>query len=141
MILDIQKASERRQSPRYDIDLGVDMVQPNGNILHVNISNISSSGLQIVCDTWATSQIEPRGIQSHSISHLKFKIVAELPINDTMIKLYAICRVMSVQRLSQDEYILSLAFLEFENGTENVLDKFLAQYQQKNIIHKGVVGE
>ena len=141
MMLDLAQACESRQSARYEIDLPVDMVRDDGTILSVSTYNISGNGLQIVCDTWVAEQIEPRGIQSHSICHLQFKVVTELPVEDTAIKLYAICRVVSVQRLSQDEYILSLTFLEFENGTESVLDKFLAQYQQKNIIHKGVVGE
>ncbi len=141
MILDRPITNERRQSARYEMNLPVDIVQESGNILSASTRNISSNGLQVVCDTWVTNEIEPRGIQSHSINHLRFKIVAQLPVEDTTMKLYANCRVVSVHRLSQDEYILSLVFLNFENGTEGALEKFINQYNDINVIHKGVVGE
>ena len=67
MIIDIPGVSDRRQTPRYEIQLQVDMVLDNGSILTVTSRNISSSGLQIICDTWVTDEIEPRGIQSHAI--------------------------------------------------------------------------
>lgn len=134
MIIDIPGVSDRRQTPRYEINLSVDLVLDNGSILTVNTRNISSSGLQIICDSWVTDEIEPRGIQNHAISHIRFKAVTDLPIGDDTKKLYARCRIMSVQRLSQDEYRLNLAFIDFENGTEIVLDEFLDQFEQKKTI-------
>ena len=67
MIIDIPGVSDRRQTPRYEIKLSVDMVLTNGNVLTVTSRNISSCGLQIICDTWVTDEIEPRGIQSHAV--------------------------------------------------------------------------
>ena len=134
MIIDIPGVSDRRQTPRYEINLSVDLVLDDGSIATVNTRNISSSGLQIICDSWVTDEIEPRGIQNHAISHIRFKAVTELPIGDSRKKLYANCRIMSVQRLSQDEYMLNLAFIDFENGTENVLNEFLDQFEQKKTI-------
>ena len=135
MIIDIPGVSDRRQTPRYLIELAVDMVLSDGDILSVTSRNISSCGLQIICDTWVTDRIEPRGIQSHSVSHLRIKAVTELPIADDKYKLYANCRIMSVQRLSQDEFMLNLAFIDFENGTELTLNKFLDQYEKKTVIN------
>lgn len=136
MIINIPGASERRQSSRYAVQLPVDLVLENGNILTVSSQNISSSGLQIVCDCWATDEIEPRGIQTHAISHRRFKAVTELSVGDEMKKLYANCRIMSVRRLSQDEYMLNLAFINFENNTERTLDEFIDQFEQKKTIIK-----
>ncbi len=134
MIIDIPGASDRRQTPRYQIELAVDLVLADGDILSVSSRNISSCGLQIICDTWVTDKIEPRGIQNHAVSHLQLKAITELPAAEDTNKLYANCRIMSVQRLSQDEYMLSLAFIDFENGTEQVLNKFLDQYEQKKTV-------
>jgi len=131
MIIDIPGVSDRRQTPRYEIELPVDMVLENGTILSVTSRNISSSGLQIFCDTWVTDEIEPRGIQSHAISHIRMKAVTELPLDDGPKKLYANCRMMSVQRMSQDVYMLNIAFIDFENATEQILNTFLDQYAQK----------
>jgi len=134
MIIDIPGVSERRQSPRYEIELAVDLALEDGSILTVSTRNISSSGMQIICDTWVTDEIEPRGIQSHAISHIRLKAVTELPIGDEQRKLYANSRLMSVQRMSQDVYMLNLAFIDFENGSEQNLDKFLDQFQQKKTV-------
>ena len=134
MTLAIPGMTERRQSPRYEIELSVDLVLENGSILTVSTRNISSCGLQIICDAWVTDEIEPRGIQSHAISHLRLKAITELPIGDETEKLYSNCRLMSVQRMSQDEYMLNLAFIDFENNTEQALDKFLDQYTQKKTV-------
>ena len=133
MTLDIPGVAERRQSPRYEIKLAIDMILVDGSILTVNTRNISSCGIQISCDSWVTDEIEPRGIQNHAISHLRLKIVTELPIGNLTNKLYANCRIMSVQRISQDEYMLYLAFIDFENGTESILNEFLDQYKQNKI--------
>jgi len=134
MILDIPGVSDRRQTPRYKIELSVDMVLTDGNILSVTTRNISSSGLQIICDTWITDKIEPRGIQNHSVSHIQIKAVTDLPIGEDSKKLYTNCRIMSVQRLSQNKYMLNLAFIDFENGTEQTLDRFLDQFEQKKTV-------
>lgn len=136
MIINIPGASERRQSSRYAVQLPVDLVLENGNILTVSSQNISSSGLQIICDCWATDEIEPRGIQCHAISHRRFKAVTELSVCGEMKKLYANCRIISVRRLSQDEYMLNLAFINFENNTERTLDEFIDQFEQKKTIIK-----
>ena len=136
MIINIPGASERRQSSRYEAQLPVDLVLENGSILTVSSKNISSSGLQIICDCWATDEIEPRGIQNHAISHRRFKAVIELSVGDEVKKLYANCRIMSVRRLSQDEYMLNLAFINFENNTERTLDEFLDQFEQKKTVIK-----
>ena len=142
MNLDIPGGSERRQTPRYKVELALDMVLQSGNIIAVNTRNISSCGIQVACNTWVTDEIEPRGIQGHTVSHLRIKTIIELPITDqdsdksetSSKKLYANCRIMSVQRMSQDVYMLSLAFIDFENNSEKVLDAFLDQYTQKKTL-------
>ncbi len=134
MIIDIPGVSDRRQTPRYVIRLSVDMELENGSIIKVTTRNISSCGLQIICGTWVTDEIEPRGIQNYAVSHRRIKAVTELPIGHEIKKLYANCRMMSVQRRSQEEYMLNLAFIDFENDSEQVLDKFLDQYEQKKTL-------
>ena len=141
MIIDLPNKTERRQSSRYEIDLPVDLVLSNGTMLTVNARNISNNGVQIACDAWIADEIEPRGLQSHSINHLRFKIVADLKVDDMTQKFYANCRIMAVHRVSQEEYLLSIKFLDFENGTLSVLNKYLEQNMPVNVIHKGIIGE
>ena len=139
MIIDIPGILDRRQSPRFKIELSVDILLENDSILTVTARNISSCGLQIICDTWVTEKIDPHGIQHHAVGHIRIKTVTELPIGDETKKLYANCRIMSVQRMSQDEYMLNLSFIDFESGSEQILDKFIDQYQQKKIVIEAIV--
>ena len=139
MIIDIPGVSDRRQTPRYEMDLPVEVVLENGDIVTVTTRNISSCGLQIICDSWVTEKIDPSGIQSHTFGHICMKTVTELPIADKTIRLYANCRMMSFQRMSQNEYMLNLAFIDFENGSEQILDTFLDQYEQKKIVIKKIL--
>jgi hypothetical protein len=146
MSIDIPSGIERRQTPRYRATLELDMVLENDNIVAVKTRNISSHGVQITCGNWITDQIEPRGIQSHSVGQILIKTIIELPVTDNTTeshadknktstkKLYANCRIISVQRISQGEYMLSLAFIDFENDSEKALDEYLNQYTQKKII-------
>ena len=141
MIIDLANKSERRRSSRYETELAVNLVLSDGAMIAVNTRNISNDGVQITCDIWVADKIEPRGLQNHRISQLRFKIAADLKVDDSIQKFYANCRIMAVHRVSQDEYLLSIKFLDFENGTQSVLNKYLVQNMPVNVIHKGVVGE
>ena len=134
MIIDIPGVSDRRKTPRYEIDLPVEMLLENGDIVTVTTRNISSCGLQIICDSWVTEKIDPHSIHNQAVGHICMKTVTELPIANETIKLYANCRMMSFQRMSQNEYMLNLAFIDFENSSEQNLNKFLDQYQQKKTV-------
>ncbi len=138
MMPEIPRTGERRHSLRHEIRLAVDLVLADGTILPVESLNISATGIQVLCDKWVTDAIEPRGIQTHPVSQIKLKVVTELPSNHGKNKLYAYCKIVSAQRLSQDEYTLSLAYTGFENNSENALDLFLAQYQQKKTVVKAI---
>lgn len=136
MTLDIPGIPERRRSPRYEIDLLADIALDRGDVLTACTRNISSTGLQLICDSWITDQIEPRGIQNHALTHCEFKVIIELPVADTAEKLYANCRILSYQRMSQDTYMLNLVFIGFENNSENVLNEFLEQcLENKTVIN------
>ena len=138
-MLDRPGIPERRQSPRYELEMPADIVLQDGEALTVSTRNISNSGLQIICDAWVTDAIEPRGIQSHATSQLRFKLIMELPIADDAEKFYVNCRLISVQRLSQDEYMLNIAFINFENNTESTLNKFIGQYKQRKIVLDAII--
>jgi len=125
---------ERRQSARHKIRLEVNLVLADGTLLPVESINISDSGLQVSCAGWAVNEIEPRGIQTHSTSHIKLKAIIDLPGLHGTKKLYALCKIISAQRLSQEKYHLNLQFTSFENGSEVALDNFLSQFHQTKIV-------
>lgn len=120
------KSNDRRQNQRYLVRLQVDLVLGDGTILPVEACNISNNGLQFRCDSWLADEIEPRGIQNYPLDRIQIKVVADLPISGEN-RLYSRCRVIVARRLSQEEYLLGLEFVDFEKSSEKALKRFIRE--------------
>ena len=122
---------ERRSTHRYKVKLPVELILEDGTVLPVESIDISNRGLQFRCDSWVADEIEPRGIQNHPLDHIRLKAVTDFPGMDKYnSRLYARCRVVVARRLSQDEYILGIEFVDFENGSDRLLEKYMKQCEQ-----------
>lgn len=122
--MNVSKLKERRLEHRYPVQLPIDLVLGDGTILSVEACNISTHGLQFKCDSFIANEIEPRGIQKCPLDQIQLKVVASLPVEDDK-KIYSRCKMVVARRLSQDQYILGLEFLDFEAGTDKVLNRFI----------------
>ena len=123
---------ERRCTHRYRIKLPVELVLEDGTVLPVESVDISNKGLQFSCDSWVADEIEPRGIQNHPLDQIRLKAVIDFPDMDKYSsKLYARCRIITARRISQDDYMIGLEFIDFENGSERLLEKFIRQNKDK----------
>ena len=120
------KLDDRRQSFRHPVKIQVELVLSDNSILPVEATGISARGLEFRCDSWLADEIEPRGIQNHPLDRIQLKVVANLPISDEN-RLYARCRVIVARRLSQEQYVLGLEFIDFERSSEKVLARFLSE--------------
>ena len=116
--------NDRRKVARYMTQLDIDIILEDGTILPVQTHDISLDGLQFKCDSVIANEIEPRGLQSHSLDHLKIKVIARLPTSETE-KFYASCKVIIARRLSQDEYLINLEFTAFEKNGSKVLQDYI----------------
>ena len=131
---------ERRLAERHSLQLQIDLVLENGTILPVETSNISSTGLQFICDSSVADEIEPRGIHNHPLDRHSVKVVGELPINLSS-KFYARCKIVSARRLSQDTYLIGLGFLNFEGDGGKALNKLITEFERKKVIRKLNLGD
>ena len=132
MLLPKSVVFERRRTHRYKVKLPVELILEDGTVLPVESVDISTSGLRFACDSWIADEIEPRGIQNHPLDQIRLKAVTELPgMGKYSSKLYARCRIVIARRLSQDSYLLGLEFIDFENGSERLLEKFIKQCEHK----------
>ena len=123
---------ERRCTHRYKTKLPVELILEDGTILPVESVDISNKGLQFCCDSWVADEIEPRGIQNHPLDQIRLKAVIDFPgMDNDSSKLYARCRIVVARRISQDEYLIGLEFVDFENGSEHLLEKFIRQGKDK----------
>ena len=119
---------ERRCTHRYKVKLPVELILEDGTVLPVESVDISNKGLQFICDSGVADEIEPRGIQVHPLEQIRLKAVIDFPgMDQDSSKMYARCRIVVARRMSQDEYVIGLAFVDFENGSERLLEKFIRQ--------------
>ncbi|MDH5612410.1 MAG: PilZ domain-containing protein [Gammaproteobacteria bacterium] len=128
----VPKLKERRLEHRYPIQLPIDLVLEDGTILSVEACNISTLGLQFKCDSLIANEIEPRGIQKRPLDQIKLKVVAKLPVSGDK-KLYSRCKIVVARRLSQDQYILGLEFIDFEANSDKVLDRYIEKCRQQPV--------
>jgi len=113
---------------RYTVALPVDIVLEDGSVLPVVTCNLSRQGMQFRCDSWVADEIEPRGIQNHLLEAIRVKAVTDFPDMDKYkSRLYARCRIAVARRLSQEEYLIGLEFVDFENGSERLLERFMSR--------------
>ena len=75
-------SNERRKVARYMTKLDIDIVLEDGTILPVQTHDISLNGIQFICDSQIANEIEPRGLQSHSLDRIKVKIIARFPTDE-----------------------------------------------------------
>ena len=115
---------ERRQVKRYNIELDIDIVLEDGTILPVLTHDISLNGIQFICDSQIANEIEPRGLQSHSLDRIRVKVITRFPTDETE-KFYASCQVITARRLSQEEYLLGLEFTDFEKSSGKNLQNYI----------------
>lgn len=121
---------ERRNLRRHIVNLPIELVLADGTILPVQASNISAKGMQFRCDSWVADAIEPRGIQNHPLDQIKLKAITDLPnMEKYRSRLYARCRIVVARRLSQDEYLIGLEFIDFENGSDKLLNLFIRRLE------------
>jgi hypothetical protein len=50
-------------------------------------------------------------------------------------KLYARCRIVVARRLSQDEYLIGLKFIDFENGSDKLLNLFIRRIENAELAY------
>jgi hypothetical protein len=125
---------ERRNLRRHKVNLPVELVLEDGTILPVEACNISGRGLQFRCDSWVADAIEPRGIQNHPLDRIRLKAITDLPDMDKYnSRLYARCRIVVARRLSQDEYLVGLKFIDFENGSDKLLNLFIRRIENAEL--------
>lgn len=120
--MDTSGHNERRLSWRHQVDIPVDLLLSNGIMLKVNACNLSLKGILFSCDNWISNKIEPRGIQNHPLDHIQFSISAELDKNK---KLYANGRIVIARRVSQDNYLIGLEFIDFQKDSYTNLQAYI----------------
>jgi hypothetical protein len=112
---------EKRHYPRINLKAPILVKLKNGEELLVDLDNISSSGLQLVCGRDAESQITPNGQWDPA----ELMVEIQLPglEAEAAQKFEARCVVVTSRRVSFDDFYIGLRFTDFIGDSYSILGK------------------
>jgi len=110
---------EKRHYPRITLTAPILVELKDGQALSAELDNISSSGLQLVCDRQAESLITPNGQWDPA----ELMVSIKLPSLGDEERFEAKCVVVTSRRVSMDNFCIGLRFTEFVGGSYGALGR------------------
>lgn len=110
---------EKRHYPRISLVAPVWVELKDGERLSVELDNISSSGLQFVCDRQAESLITPNGQWDPA----ELPVSIALPGSKEGETFKARCAVVTSRRVAIDSFCIGLRFTEFVGDSYAILGR------------------
>lgn len=113
--------NERRSFPRYVIEFPVfvSVEEANKSDIFSTVSvNVSQSGIELACDAELVDALQ-------SMEEFPASCTLEFQLPDTEQTLNIDCQVKSQRRLSQHKFYLVVLFIDFNEGSEELLAKYV----------------
>jgi hypothetical protein len=110
---------EKRHYPRLNISAPVLVKLKSGESITVDLDNISSSGLQLLCDREAESLITPLGQWDPA----EMMVSVDLPGLKAGSKFEAKCVIVTSRRVAIDKFTIGLRFVDFIGESYESLGK------------------
>lgn len=111
---------ERRRYPRVSTQLEVEVRTDGGDTIAGTISDLSSTGLQVLCPPEQARRIDTRGQQIAVQVHFSVTL-AETEDGSV----HAPCKVVFARRVSADAYCIGLSFLDLDDDSFAYLARYL----------------
>ncbi len=118
---------EKRHYPRINLKAPILVKLKNGEELSVKLDNISSSGLQLVCDREAESLITPNGQWDPA----ELMVEIQLPGLEADQNFEAKCVVVTSRRVSVNDFCIGLRFTNFIGNSFDALGKSIVLAGEK----------
>lgn len=100
---------EKRHYPRINISGSILVKLKSGEVVAVDLDNISSSGLQLICDREAETLITPNGQWDPE----ELMVLIDFPDLTGEASFEAKCVVVTSRRVSIDQFSIGLRFIDF----------------------------
>ncbi|HKI73792.1 MAG TPA: PilZ domain-containing protein [Pseudomonadales bacterium] len=117
---------EKRAFDRIETEHSIKLVATDGSTFPAIASNISLTGMLILCDEPTLSRVTPHGTAtdlSHDV-HVRIRMI--LPdVPDSRSKLGLFGRIVSVRTGQADEFRIGIQFTDFEPGSYNALELYI----------------
>lgn len=119
-------AEEKRAFDRIETEHSIKIVATDGSTFPAIASNISLTGMLILCDEPTLARITPHGAATTSDQDVHVRVRVTLPdVPDSRSKLGLFGRIVSVRNERDDEYRIGVQFTDFEPGSYNALELYI----------------
>lgn len=124
--------SYKRDHPRVNVRLPVELTVPGGEVIHALTVNISPAGVQIACDRVTVNSILPLNRQATGEPRREFDVRLRFPESSGMPDVIETrCAAAFSRRMAEHEYRVGLQFLGLEDDDYRKLEHFLERQYQR----------
>jgi PilZ domain len=117
---------EKRAFDRIETEHSIKIVATDGSTFPAIASNISLTGMLILCDEPTLIRITPHGAGTTAAQDVHVRVRVTLPdVPDSRSKLGLFGRIVSVRTGASDEYRIGVQFTDFEPGSYNALELYI----------------
>ncbi|HEY3487111.1 MAG TPA: PilZ domain-containing protein [Gammaproteobacteria bacterium] len=119
------KNADRRQQPRYNVELRVQLIGSGMLPMHVRTVDVSSVGIHFDCDRTTAQHLMPPGesVAPDRFYTARFKIPDEIEGSKT---LTVVTKVIDVRPVLGDSYRVSMRFARFGGQSRARLESYLS---------------
>ena len=116
----------KRDYPRVPAHLPVEVLMPDGEIIHAITVNLSPAGIQIACDRVTVNRILPLSQRRTPRKTPEVDVRLRFPESSGMPDVIdARCTAIFSRRVAENEYRIGLQFQRFEGDDYRKLEHFL----------------
>lgn len=118
----------KRQHPRVNLSLPIQVIRPNGVVIHSTIFSLSRDGLQLSCDHQTARLIIPKLQQKLAVEPVQIQVRFRLPLSDRPpVDIDVHCLAKYVRRTSQDNYYIGLHYIDLDDDDIGSLERYIEQ--------------
>ncbi len=113
---------ERRQSPRVEVSVPVEILLSDGELLSIPSIDISYTGVSFNCNYWTVKRLFPEAHWSGPKDQVTFDLSVELSDDLLLASESVVTRFL---RLSENEYHIGVQFLNIDDETQRSLVSYV----------------
>jgi len=115
--------AERRSAPRFEVSLSGTVAKDDGHLSNIQVSNISSSGLQFVVAQHEIPTLLPNISSTNTMSPVQVTLTIELADNEPPLTIK--CGIVYLQRKSLVQCFVGCRFEEFLDQGHERLESYI----------------
>ena len=118
----------RREHPRVNLSLPIQVIRANGVVIHSTIFSLSRDGLQLSCDHQTARLIIPKLQQKLAVEPVQIHVRFRLPLSSRPpVEIDVHCLAKYVRRTSQDNYHIGLNYVDLDDDDIDGLDRYIEE--------------